>query len=428
MNARLKAVSVILFVLAFLEYRPWRGYSPERHVELATEPIRIADSLLRESSFANPFGAARTGVTAHAAPGLPFLQFLLLKLFSEGAVGWLAVRTLPVLALGLQFSILPWAASLMGLSPWAGVLTAAFGLLNRPGSEWQWEAHLAALFCLLLIASSCRFAAQQNTAWAIANGIVAGIAFLFQPVFVLPYLFLSSIQLIRQGPKTNVLLLFTIPFLICAPWCLRNYRSLGTLGIRDNLGLELYVSFNDCAPYGFQQNLTRLCQGALHPNSSIQEAEAVRTLGESRYNRDRLRTAIRWIYQHPAAAASLVLQRFWFFWFPSSGGLAGYRSQRAGELVLHLLTLASAWGLTLAWKRRLPCTESILVWLLLFPPIYYLVEFDPRYRYPILWMTGLFAAHAFTTLICVWRSKPSPLRVAAHAENRCLKGNMSFWN
>ena len=410
MNSRLKAASVILFVLAFLEYRPWRGYSPGRHVELAAEPIRIADSLLRESSFANPFGAAPTGVTAHAAPGLPFLQFLLVKLFGEGAAGWLAIRTLPVLALSLQFSILPWAASSIGLSAWTGVLASVFGLMNRPGSEWQWEAHLAGLLCLLLIASICRFAAEENTAWAIATGLVAGIAFLFQPVFVLPFLCWAAIQAGRLRLKMNVLLLFAIPFLICAPWCLRNYLKLGIPEIRGSLGLSFYDSFNDCTAYGFQENLDRFCQGTLHPNSSIEEAEAVRSLGESQYDRDRLNGAIHWIREHPAAAGSLVLQRFWFFWFPSNDGVAGYRAQRAGELALHLFTLASVWGLALAWRRRLRCAYPALIWLLLFPPIYYLVEFDPRYRYPMLWITWLFAAQALVALISVWRSKPSPSR------------------
>ena len=106
-RAALILASLVLFAAGFLNYRPWRGYNADRHVEFGTEPIRIANSLALEGNFANPFGALRTGPTAHIAPGFPFLQFLILKIFGDTANGWLALQILPILALSLELAMLP---------------------------------------------------------------------------------------------------------------------------------------------------------------------------------------------------------------------------------------------------------------------------------------------------------------------------------
>jgi len=398
-RAALILASLVLFAAGFLNYRPWRGYNADRHVEFGTEPIRIANSVVHEGNFANPFGALRTGPTAHIAPGFPFLQFLILKIFGDGANGWLAIQILPILALGLELAMLPWAARWIGLPAWSGVLAAIFGLVTKPGGEPQWEAHWAGFLGLVLLANACRFEMNRRSApLALATGASAGIVFYFQPVFALPY-FCWIVLLTRECRNRYILPLFLVPFVLCIPWSARNYLEIGTPEMRDDLGLELYVSFNDCAPYGFEENLKRLCQGAFHPNSSVQEAQEIRSLGEYRYNRERLHTAMVWISAHPYAAGALMLQRFWFFWFPSAEGLTGYRRQNARRLFLHACTLISLWGLYLCWKQRLRCFRPLCLCLVLFPMVYYVVEFDPRYRYPILWITWLLAAYAIVTFL-----------------------------
>ncbi len=286
----------------------------------------------------------------------------------------------------------------MGLSAWGGVLAAIFGLLTKPGSEPQWEANIAGLLSLLLMAGACRFEMSgPSLPLALATGVLAGITFHFQPVFVLPYLGWIVLLTRRQHMNKFILLVSVVPLALCIPWSVRNYLELGTPEMRDNLGLELYVSFNDCAPYGFEENLKHFCHGSFHPNSSIQEAEEVLRLGEHRYNRKRLHTVLVWISAHPHAAGTLIAQRFWFFWFPSTEGLIGYRQQRARWLFLHAFTLASLWGLYQSWKQRLRCLQLLGIYLILFPLVYYVVEFDARYRYPVLWMTWLLAAHAIVT-------------------------------
>src|SRR5215472_2697670 len=108
------------------------------------------------------------------------------------------------------------------------------------------------------------------------------------------------------------------------------------------------------------------CITRFHPNSSTEEAQTLRALGEYRYNQTRLRKALAWIRAHPARAANLTLQRVWFFWFPSENGLHGYREQRLRMLALHALTVASFFGLYQSLKRRIFSATFQLLWVALF--------------------------------------------------------------
>lgn len=235
---------------------------------------------------------------------------------------------------------------------------------------------------------------SRPTAWAWTVGVLAGLAACFNPVIGAVYL----AWVIGAGRSSGflnrrVLPLWLLPLLILAPWSLRNAVVMGGLvPVRDNVGLELYVSFNDCARYGFRENMRISCIQNFHPNSSIEEALAVGSLGEYRYNRDRLRRAVTWASLHPARAAGLTAQRIWYFWFPSEYGLQGYGQQRIRMLALHALTITSFFGVYCSLRRRRPSDFYILSWVVIFPLIYYLVQFDYRYRYPILWATWLLAA------------------------------------
>ena len=55
------------------------------------------------------------------------------------------------------------------------------------------------------------------------------------------------------------------------------------------------------------------------------------------------------------------------------------------------MTLLSIPGLWLLWKKNAHAAGILALWLVLFPLIYYVVQFDPRYRFPILWVNFLLA-------------------------------------
>jgi hypothetical protein len=394
-NRGLLALSGILLIAGFVNDPPWRGFDRERQVQFVSEPVRIAGNLVARGEFANPFGSRPTGLTAHSAPGFPFIVSILLRLFGGGAGGWLALRCLATLALSLQFALLPWCARWLGYSAWTGLLAAVFGLASKPGKEELWETHVAGLLVLLLTACAYLWSRTPGARRGLVVGIVAALTLHVQPVAVAPYLVWIALTGWRFGlTSRSVLPLWLAPLLLCAPWTVRNQVRLGGLTwMRDDLGVELNVSFNGCAPYGFEQSLARFCIQGIHPNTSLREADAVARLGEYRYNRERLHRALAWIRGHGRRAARLSLERAWFFWFPSGGGWRGYLKQEKRTLLWHALTLLSFAGVCLSWKRYVPSISLLMIWLLAYPLVYYLIQFAPRYRFPILWITWIQAAY-----------------------------------
>ncbi|HXP88273.1 MAG TPA: hypothetical protein VN841_26315 [Bryobacteraceae bacterium] len=394
-GARLWVVSLLLLAACFSNYRPWTQPTALQGVPIVSEAVRVADNLYRSGEFANPFGTLPTGYTALVPPGYPILVSGLFKLFGEGRGGWIVLSCLPVLALGLQMALLPWFSRILGYNPWTGVLAALFALLTKPLSYEQWEAHEAGLLTLVLAAAVCYWSKHSYTAGAAwMTGGLAGLTICFQPVIAPVYLgwmVLTAGRAILRNRRT--IPLWAVPVLLCAPWMVRNELRLGTMWIRDGLGIELNVSFNDCAPFGFEQSQRQACFGRFHPNQNLEEALAVRRLGEAAYNRERMRNAFEWIVAHPGRAARLVAGRTWLFWFPSIDRWPEYLRNRQQSLIFWALTLATLGGVRLSLKHRTPGALVVGTLLALFPLVYYIVQFDPRYRYPILWVTWLEAAY-----------------------------------
>ncbi|MEO8099306.1 MAG: hypothetical protein ABI811_16500 [Acidobacteriota bacterium] len=393
-------IALILFIAGAFNDPPWRGYSPAAEIPIETEPIRVALSLLQNGAFADPFAALPTGPTAHCAPAFPLIVFVLMKLLGTGSAGWLALRSLATAALSLQFALLPYLARAFGYSSVVGILAAVLGILTKPGKEERWEANLAGLLCLLLAAAALR-------SWTRTTAALASLATYLQPVLLLPY-FAWLLYTKRKS-----LLLWLAPLLVAVPWMIRNQSAIGSLAfIRDNLGIELNISFNDCTPATFDQSAAANCIQRLHPNSAASEAAEVRDLGEVRYNQTRQQQALAWIRNNPSATISLIAQRAWYFWFPSSSGLSGYATQRPRTWLLHLITLLSFLGLW--WARsgagKQPAAASLLSsFYLLFPLIYYALLSVPRYRNPILWITWLLAASALARLFSGNPHSPIPV-------------------
>jgi hypothetical protein len=177
------------------------------------------------------------------------------------------------------------------------------------------------------------------------------------------------------------------------PWLVRNEQVFHHFVlVRDNLGTELWNSNNPCAAFSFRNNRAAGCFH--HPNESVDEAEKVRAMGEYAYNQQKLRESLDWIKTNPRKFAELTRQRFLAFWFYTPGGnyFEG-RSIPASIWIIWLMGPLSIAGLYLLFQRDRISTGQCLVWLLLFPPIYYIIEFIPRYRYPILWASFLPASY-----------------------------------
>src|SRR5215469_7259604 len=348
-GAHLWIVSCLMMVASLVKYDPWSELHAQRATLVRNEAVRVADNLYRSGEFANPFGTVPTGYTAHVAPGFPGLVSWLFKVFGDGAGGGIALGCLPILALSLQIALLPTLAWLFGYTPWTGVWAGIFALLTKPDTYDQWEAHEAGLRILVLAALICCWAngsRAKGVPWLI--GILAGLTICFQsimaPVF-LAWLLLAGRRAWRAIP------VWALPILICAPWMLRNQLRLGTPWIRDDLGIELYVSFNSCAPYGFEQSQKQGCFGQFHPNQNLGEALALASMGEASYNRDRMRRALVWMTRHPGRSGMLIGKRTLAFWFPPNDRWPEYLRIRKRRLFFFwALTLLSFGGVVSSLK------------------------------------------------------------------------------
>jgi hypothetical protein len=161
------------------------------------------------------------------------------------------------------------------------------------------------------------------------------------------------------------------------------------------------VSNNDCAEFGIRKNITSGCFDSVHPNHNVSEARKVLALGEPKYNELRLGDALHWIGRHPRAFAKLSAQRFVAFWMPSETETIHYAGsgRRLERVAIYLMTLLSGAGLVILYREDLRSAAILISCLTVFPLAYYIVPFEYRYRYPIMWVTFLLGAVPLTDCV-----------------------------
>jgi hypothetical protein len=193
--------------------------------------------------------------------------------------------------------------------------------------------------------------------------------------------------------------------LACLPWFIRNYQRFhAVVFVRDNFGLELQVSNNPCAQPTVLANVESGCHKQTHPNANPTVAGEILDKGEVAFNREKLREALTWIEANPVAFAKLTAKRFARFWFPYFGS---YRY----AIPMGVLTVLSFVGLALMLRER-RTAAYILGWTLLaYPLVHYVVQFEARYRYPILWATLLPAGYALAKFVD-WLRRERPQKAS----------------
>jgi hypothetical protein len=244
----------------------------------------------------------------------------------------------------------------------------------------------------------------------VVAGLLWGLLILICPVAILALA--AWLVLLHRGrllSHARKLVLLVIPLVVIAPWVVRNYESFHKfVFVRDNLGLELEVSNNPCATFSFELNRISGCYSEHHPNESLDQAMAVRDLGELAYNKQRMALAKAWIRENPRAFLKLTAQRSIAFWLPTA--LQAEQSAITNvehtyehysplrDVVVSLASLAALVGLVLLWKRNRAAAIVLSTWLLTFPLVYYLTQYGERARIPIMWAILLSAGYAATEL------------------------------
>jgi hypothetical protein len=288
------------------------------------------------------------------------------------------------------YALMPWIAERLGVGRPAGLVGGLIGaLMVESELSYQGEGLAALLMGLMLVVFVGRWKNKQNSLIiSLLVGLGIGVSFHIQPVLLLIFLGYFAFEIgWRKGSRkfamSGMLALGVV--LACVPWAVRNYNVFHEFFfIRSNLGLELRMGNSPGAAATFEE-MDRQAHSYQHPRLVTKEALRVKELGEVEYMRQALDDALNWMKDNPLEFLKLTFLRFIHFWFDS---------------LYHLPVAAPILGFTilviLGFRRvfqrlSLPQQIALLSPLILYPLIYYLIPYSPRYRTPIDWMIFMLA-------------------------------------
>jgi len=396
-NLRLRILlTALVFVVAFYRYRPLP--TPYAPCNIGYESLNLGCSLANTGTLSNPLGVLPTGPSAHLAPLFPWMVSLLIRWFGNGPAVLYTLEFLAAFTLAFQLSLWPWASRWLGMGFASGLIAAALWLRVGFVLDSEWETSYAALLMVILVLCTYRILRKTaSTTFVSLTSVLWGTLFLLNPVPLLAYLastiwvvFFSSVRRVQK------LALIIIPLAVISPWLVRHYEVFHHfILIRDNLGTELWMANNPCATFSFYVNRSAKCYD--HPNETLAEAKKVAAAGEYEYNEAKKRDALAWIRGNPRKFASLTRQRFLAFWFFSQHGIFfDGRHLPLGILILWTVTPLSLVGLWMIFRTDRIAAGLCLVWMLLFPPVYYILAFTTRYRFPLLWVSFIPASYVLS--------------------------------
>lgn len=352
---------------------------------LKNEPSHIAAHLVAGEGFASPYERTPIAPTAQQPPLYPFylaLVFRLLGSFSRASLIFLLL-----------------ANSVMGAS-----LTL---LIYKVGRRWFHlnSAIIAAWACALLpwlvaselVISNYLFSTAFVLAWLLwlpkhegitarkgaAFGIALGLGMLLNPMLAL--LWPASWRWLMR--KRVAAFSLAGMALMVSPWLIRNYRSMGHVypGLRDNLGMELYIGnhakMNDPPVLCYSW----LCQGTEnYSDYPGNDPRLFSELGEQQFMRRELRQALSFIRADLAGFLIRSAKRAGSFWLLP-----------IPWLYLPLLLLAF---ITLRRSRSELCGFCACLFLL-YPLVFYVTQTEwlVNYRHPIEPLLLLLAAECYSS-------------------------------
>ncbi|MGA2436227.1 MAG: hypothetical protein ABSG25_13200 [Bryobacteraceae bacterium] len=377
------------------------------------EMVQIAHSLVAGRGFSDPFSSMPTGPTANQPPLYPLFLALVMKLFGTPK---LIVFVLVVLVIvpvnALVAALMPRVSTELFGARSPGIFAGIFSILSaRVIPEWDADCTQLGLIALTLTtALLLRRNVRPDYSGAIA-GTMVGILCLMNPMSLAISAPCAGFCLaVGKIPMRGCIRFFAsltlAAALVMLPWLARNYSIWGHAIIRTTLGSALYISNNDCAEPSLAIELHSGCHDSTHPNMSVPEARLLAALGEPGYDHRRTADAMSWIRSHPSRFAWLTRNRFIQFWlsYPIPPAYSCY--------AIWIITVLSIPGLIWMVLRRERATFLLISVFALYPPIYYIIISDERYRVPILWLSCLAAGYFVSSLIQVW-SKHRSRRFAA---------------
>lgn len=350
------------------------------------EAFNIARSLARKGEFADAFMEG-SGPTAHTTPVYPLVMSGFLRLFGEGAAGYVAIRMLTIASASLCYALLPLLAGTFGFPAAAGVVGGLIGALvpyGRVETEAYFEnVPVTALFLgfWLLLEKRAEPRGGSHKTWLLA-GCAAGFIMLSGSSFILATALVCLRAWHLYSPRRKGLHLAALACgaaLVIFPWVLRNYMTFDRLiPFRSNFWLEMAVSNQDGASPVLEVNAFRGLFRKVHPSNKPAERELYRSVGEVEYMALKKKQAVQWISSHKWEFMRLSLQRVFAFWFY-------HREYLLITVLIWAMMAVSVFGFFCGLKDRLQWQKRLFMVLLLasIGAIYVLVEVSMRYRYPV---------------------------------------------
>ena len=374
-----------------------------------TELEQVARSLYLNGAFADPY-LHPTGPTAHVSPAIPLVIAYLYYLVGITWVSEFLQRALQAMVCSLQYALLPRVAGALGISRWFGVIAGLLAALAPykgyiETEAGAWEQPYAALALLVLFLHTVEFWGKEkhSAAAVVERALGWGIAMLISPVLgvILAAVLLYEFFALRR--RERLLLLLAVFAAVQVPWAVRNWIQLhGFVPGRSNFDLEFHMSNRPEAYALSDDNVTHGVLARFHPSHSEAEWQRVHDVGEVAYNREHLRAALAEIGHDPRRFACMTAERIWRFWLMPS-------RRFKTMLALAAVTLLGSFGIL-----RMPRTPGVrlsLVILAAYPLIYYLIEVDRRYRYPIDWIFIVPAIWALAAIPAALARRPAGLPI-----------------
>ena len=366
--------ATILVVCIAASVLLYRSFAPGTPVAfgLNWEQVAVARSLAAGHGFANPFGEAYpTGPTAVLAPVHPATLAAIFALFGDGPIMVFPAVLLEV-ATQVFAMVLLLRISAAAFSSWIPGAAAAGAMLAIawPLPQWEnataWLALEAVFFCALM---------GRKAAW---TGVILGVGWLVSPSLI--PVSLAAIAILRGWKYTRVSA--AVAMVMIAPWIARNWVTFHQpVFLRDNFGLELLVSNNDVAEPRHEE-ASKSFQ-LVHPTQNAAITAELRRVGEPQYFRRLQSEAIEWILSHPKRFLQLTGARI-ALWWTSTWVIA----------TVNLLGLIGIW-----LNRAHPLGRAAAAGLALYPTPYYVIQFDSRYAWPVMWIAALMAGYVCLAIL-----------------------------
>jgi 4-amino-4-deoxy-L-arabinose transferase-like glycosyltransferase len=375
----------------------------------AYEVGAIAGSLASGHGFQSPFSPG-SGPTAWVGPVYPLLLAGIFKVFGTytNASAFAALALNSLFAALTAFVIFLIARDVFGRSvalisawSWALLPYAIFW-----PTHWIWDTSLSALLLSLALLWTLRL--EAVTDWRKWLGLGLMWAFIaltnasllsFFPISVgWLYWNLRRQQLPRVAPVAAVVLAFAVGL---SPWVVRNYFAFGKVIIlRSNLGEELWAGNHEGS-------------NGLYWEVKPWSSSELRQWGELEYMAERRRMAIHFIASHPRDFAIFTAKRIGYFWCDLPQGWHVPHFGTGTRQALHFgFAFVAFWGLGEAYKQKRKGTLLFAGLLAVYPLVYYVTHFQPRYQHPItpeMVMLSVYLLYASagqpSSFLSLWRNR-----------------------